>query len=108
MFGNVRFGRHLVVQGDLSDLSILIRSVNNFVRNPNITASFHEPAFYPGTKMFLGEVGPILVDHRKDCNSGFVVFLNKSMTHTLTTSISMLPLFLSSKRLYSYDRSERM
>lgn len=46
----------------------------NFKKNPNKPASFYASTFHTKTKMILGELSAVFIDHHTDSASNFVEF----------------------------------
>lgn len=89
------------------ELSILIRVVSSFVRNPNKPAPFLAPTINTNTKIFLEKLRAVFVHHCTDSALEFVEFFNTPTSHTCMTGILLFHLFFSGMLLRSYDPKDK-
>lgn len=85
----------------MAEVPNLIRVASNFVKSKNKSAPFHLSNFYNGAKLFIEKLMDVFVEHRVEYASELVGFLNTSVSHTLTTSILALQMFVCCIPLHS-------
>lgn len=103
---NFPFTWHLVVQSNHGGSSDSHWSGKQF-RKKSKSASFYALTFFTSSKMFLGELSAVFVDHCTELSSKVSDFLNTLMSHRRATRIPLLYMFFSCMRLHGYDSGDK-